>query len=334
MNFPADLQRLAPIAAVGLVAVLAAVLVARGLGGSGSAGSKTASEPRQTLERTFASPPSSGKFEATGTVALQGAPSAAANPFTVEAAGAFDKRGAGGATRFRLDASVTTLGQKQSFRLVSNGSQAFLTAAGRTRQLPAGTGSTSFPVNPGGWLRSPVDAGTAQVDGVTTKHVRADVDVPKLLAELEASSQAGAAAATGASTEARDLIRDSVEDAHADVYTGSSDNVLRRLSVTGTVVATNPSTNAKVSGRLVFVLRITDAGKPQAIEVPRATRPHPAPAEPHPSRSHGGRKHAPPKHPSRTSSDARLHRSKQGYVTCVQGANDLQALQRCQALLP
>ena len=31
---------------------------------------------------------------------------------------------------------------------------------------------------------------------------------------------------------------------------------------------------------------------------------------------------------------ARHRRSAQGYVTCVQGAENLQALQRCQALAP
>src|SRR5204863_4986291 len=98
----------------------------------------------------------------------------------------------------QFEATVTAVGQKQSFRLVSTGSQAFLTTGGRTQVLPAGSGATTFAVDPRGWLKNPVDAGTAQVDGVTTEHVSADVDVSKMLSDIQAASpQSGVAGQSG-----------------------------------------------------------------------------------------------------------------------------------------
>lgn len=331
MNLPADLQRLAPIAAIGIVAVVATLLVVRGLGGSESKSpaqhGNTTAGPARALDQTFAGAgASSGRFEATAALALDSAPSPAANPFTLEAAGAFQRGTAGAPAKFELDATATAVGQKQSFRIVSNGQRAVLTRGGRAQPLPAGSGTTSFALSPRGWLTKPVDAGTAQVGGVTTTHVSADVDVAKMFRDLQAAAPPSSAAGrTGIWGEAQSL-RDSVRDVKAQVYTGASDHVLRRVTVTGTVRAGGPASASTAAGRFVFDLRITDIGKAQSIEAPVRAAPRPAP-------KHAARPHTPPKRPS-SSKPATRHRSAKGYLNCVQGAQNLQALQRCQALLP
>jgi hypothetical protein len=334
VNLPVDFHRVAPIAAIGLVAIVAGLLVVRGLGGS--SGSSASTGPAKVLDQTFSGRgASSGKFQATAAVALQGVPAPAANPFMIEAAGRFDKGASGAPAKFELDATVTAVGQKQSSHLVSTGQQAYLTAGGLTQQLPAGSGATTFAVNPRSWLQHPVDAGTAQVDGVTTQHVSADVDVAKMFNDLQAAApKSGAAGQTGLTDVTQKTLRDSVKGARADVYTGTSDHVLRRLTVTGTFQATSPSipaaspNSSKINGRLVFDLRIADVGKPQSIAAPRSRAPHPV------KKPHGGRSHARPKPAGTPKPAAGQTRSAQGYVSCVQAAQDLQALARCQALAP
>jgi hypothetical protein len=328
VNLPVDFHRVVPIAAIGLVAIVAGLLVVHGLGGSGG-GSSASTGPARVLDQTFSGHgASSGKFEATGAVALQGVPAPAANPFLIEAAGAFQNGASGAPAKFDVDATVTAVGQKQSFHLVSTGQQAYLTAGGSTQQLPAGNGATTFPVNPRSWLRHPVDAGTAQVDGVTTQHVSADVDVAKMFSDLQAAApKSGAAGQTGLSDATQKTLRDSVKGARADVYAGTSDHLLRRLTVTGTFQTTGPN-SSKINGRLLFDLRIADVSKPQSIAAPRSRAPHAA------TKPHGGRSHARPK-PAGTSTPAPGRtRSAKGYVSCVQAAQDLPALARCQALAP
>jgi hypothetical protein len=330
VNLPADLHRLAPIAAIGIVAVVATLLVVRGLGGSEAKRPaphrNTTAAPARALDQTFAGAgASSGRFEATAALALDSAPSPAANPFTLEAAGAF-QRGTPGAPAFELDATTSAVGQKQSFRLVSNGQRAALTTGGRSQPLPAGSGTTSFALSPRGWLTKPVDAGTAQVGGVETTHVSADVDVTKMFRDLQAAARPSSAAARTAIWDEAQSLRDSVRNVKAQIYTGASDHVLRRVTVTGTVRGGGAASASTAAGRFVFDLRITDIGKAQSIEAPVRAAPRPAP-------KHAARTHAPPKRPS-SSKQATRHRSAKGYLNCVQGAQDLQALQRCQALLP
>src|SRR5207253_2492672 len=82
VNLPVDFHRVLPIAAIGLVAIVAGLLVVHGLGGSSSGGSSASSGPAQVLDQTFSGHgASSGKFEVTAAVALQGVPAPAANPF-------------------------------------------------------------------------------------------------------------------------------------------------------------------------------------------------------------------------------------------------------------
>jgi hypothetical protein len=178
-------------------------------------------------------------------------------------------------------------------------------------------------LHPRRWLTHPVDAGTAQVAGVETRHVSAAVDVPAMIRDVGAAASAGSAAGrTGLAGDARTLGA-SLNDVKADVYTGVSDHALRRLTITGTAAA---------GGRLSFDLRLTDLGKPQTIPAHPAAAPRHAPR--HAARTRPApKRHAAPKPPAAKRHPAQ-RRTTQGYVTCVQGAQDLQALERCQALVP
>ncbi len=322
MSPPTGLQRVR-IAATVIVALAAALLVTRGLGGGN--GSSTGAE--QVLDQAFGGGgASSAKFAATGAIALQGLPSEAANPLSFEATGAFDKGTPGAQARFELRATVSAVGNTQSFNVVSNGQQAIVTAGGQTQSLPAGSGASSFAVDPRRWLKNPVDDGTAQVDGASTRHVSADVDVAKMLTDLQvALPSSGVAGEAGLSQQQRDTLRNSVQDAKAEIYTGATDHVLRRLTVTGTVQGTNPLSNVQVSGRLVFDLRITDVGKPQLTDARRTAG------------GSGHRRSPGPGHPGAAAGSkqpANARRSAQAYVSCVQRTESFQALERCQAQLP
>ena len=85
-------------------------------------------------------------------------------------------------------------------------------------------------LDPRSWLTDVKDEGEAQVDGVTTKHVSASVDAPKLVRDLlPLARQGGARANLPADLDQQ--IGKVVQQADVDVFVGQDDRILRRLQV-------------------------------------------------------------------------------------------------------
>jgi len=358
VNFSADYQRFLPVVAVVAVAVVAVALVVRGVGGgSNSAGGST----QQVLQDTFAGGKGagSGKFAATLNVALQGVPAQAAKPVSAKFSGAFDRSKAG-KPQFQLDGNVSAAGQSFPFGAVSTGDKAFVTFEGKTYALPAGSLQAGGPntasplgslgVDPKTWFTNVRDQGKAEVGGVPVSHFTADFDVTRAFADFQqAAARSGQAGQIPAS--ARQTLSDAVKGATVDVFTGESDHVLRKLAVAGQFEGKGPTGAGTLKGTVTFDLLISEVNRPQEIRAPRHAAPigrlsgalgasgltlggsaptkTPAPARKR-EQSHGGSgtgsKHA--------GAGTRPKRSSAAYVACVQGAQDLPALQKCQALLP
>ena len=186
--------------------------------------------------------------------------------------------------------------------------------------------------------------GTTDVEGVRVVHLTADFDTARALADLrQAAAQSGQAGQIPNST--AKTISEAVKDTGVDIYTGESDHLLRKLTVTGRFEGSNPSGGQELRGTVRFDLQVSDVNRPQEIRAPRnavpvsrlgdgplgsnltpgsAARPRRA----KPARDRGGR--------GRTGSAGtqRRQRTSQAYVSCVQQAQDLPALDKCQALLP
>ena len=335
MNFPVDFQRLLPIFAVIAVAIAAVALVVRGLGGGGGGAAGGASQ--QALEQALGGGggAGSGKFNATLAVSLQGVPPQVARPVTAKFSGAFE-RPKGGKPRFDLEGTLDAAGQNLSFGVISTGDKAFVKVRGKTYLLPAGqlqqagtpnaSSLTSLGVDPKSWFTNVRDAGTATVAGVAVQHLTADFDAARAVADLRnlaAKSGQGQQVPQSAQT----TIADAVKQAKVDLYSGKSDHVLRKLTVVGQLAGSAPSGGPALHGTVNFDLEVTDVNHPQQITTPRNATPIGAA----PSRPQGANHRT---HRTRGTAGARSQSSSQAYVSCVQAAPDIQALNKCQALLP
>ena len=85
-------------------------------------------------------------------------------------------------------------------------------------------------LNPRSWLTDVKSEGQEQVDGVTTNHVSASVDAPKLVRDLLPLARQGGAPVNLPSN-LDEQIGKVVQQADVDVYVGQDDRILRRLQV-------------------------------------------------------------------------------------------------------
>jgi hypothetical protein len=351
VNFSADFQRLLPVLAIGAAAVVAIAFVVRGLGG----GTSGAGSAQQVLEDALGGGKgaTSGKFQASLSVSLRGVPAQVAKPVDARFSGSFDEVKSGKA-QLDLDGTVDAAGQHVSFGALSTGDRAFVKFRGKSYELPAGqlrpSGASkatsplaSLGVDPKSWFTNVRDAGSANVAGVPVEHLTADFDVGRAFADLQEVA-ARSEEAGQVSSSARQ-IASSVKQATVDLYTGKSDHILRKLTVAGRFEGSGPSGGQPLNGTVNFDLAVSDLNQPQRITAPRHAasidelaggalgkgRPAKAasPGGGTAARSHGRK--ADHRGTNRTRGS---QRSGTAYVACVQGAQDMQALDKCQALLP
>jgi len=126
-------------------------------------------------------------------------------------------------------------------------------------------------LNPRSWLTDVKSEGQEQVDGVTTNHVSASVDAPKLVRDLLPLARQGGAPVNLPSN-LDEQIGKVVQQADVDVYVGQDDRILRRLQVALDLdfnqVAGNTGDElgrAKVN----FNFELSDVNKPQNIVAPK-----------------------------------------------------------------
>jgi hypothetical protein len=208
---------------------------------------------------------------------------------------------------FAFDLAVGTRGQTVTAGAVSTGRAGFLTYGGRSYALDRATwtelerryvaeqrrsgrrGSRTLAalgVDPLRWLRDADEVGEEDTGGVRTVHVRARVDVPALLDDVDrilkraGAAGAGRAAGTdvpqGLTRAQRRAIAASVRSASIDVFTGKQDGMLRRLNVQvafSVPQAARAQAGDLESGRLGLDLRLAGLNEPQEIAAPRDARP-------------------------------------------------------------
>jgi hypothetical protein len=143
-------------------------------------------------------------------------------------------------------------------------------------------GLGSFGINPKDWLKNPRIAGHDTIDGTDTTHVAAGIDIPKLLADLNkllqrTSSSTGSTAVPTISPSSQAKIAARVQNPTVDVWTGSSDKMLRKLSVALTVPITGTTSTelgGVTSAAISLTLQYTSLNQPQTIKAPAGTRPY------------------------------------------------------------
>lgn len=283
--------------ALAAVLLTALTVAACGSASSGSSGAQA------LLRQTFSGPHSvrSGVLDLSLSLTPSGSRTLT-TPITLGLGGPFQSRGSGQLPASSLTLAIDALGHHGQLGIVSTGTSGFVTLDGAAYQLPAadyqklassfsgatggaGTGGLSkLGIDPLHWLTDPRIVGSGSVGGAATTHIRARVKVAALLNDLNSFLQkASASGATGSgalpttlSAATRRKVAAAVHNATVDIWTGSSDKALRKLSVNlGLPVTGQISTllGGLSSAAINLTVQYADLNQPQSIGAPGNVRP-------------------------------------------------------------
>lgn len=143
---------------------------------------------------------------------------------------------------------------------------------------------SSLGIDPLRWLRDPQRVGTEEVGGTETIHVKASVDVAKVLEDVskllekaQGLNIQGAGEVPDALTaEQRRQIAEAVKSTSMEVWTGEDDRTLRRLKVAvGLDVpeGTRSSVGGLTGGTIGFDLTFNELNEDQEVKAPSNARP-------------------------------------------------------------
>ena len=284
--------------------ILVALALALGLavaacGGDGESGGE---DPAQVLRDTFNNEQSidSGSFDLSLKVEAEG-----------DQGGSFDG-GLGGPfqnqegrfPQFDLDADIKLDTSAQDFSgsagLTSTGEGAFVNFQDTDYQVPQelfDQFSTSYVqlqrqsqrqgdegdsllqslgIDPSGWLTDLSNEGTEDVDGTETVHISGQADVPKLVEDIKKIAENApdvGREVTPQQLGQLDQLTSVIDSADFDIYSGESDNLLRKLEADLELTPPTGTTGAPDSVTLQLTLTISDVNEPQTISAPSEAQP-------------------------------------------------------------
>lgn len=296
-------HRLRAFVALLALALTAFALTACGGDDGGGGGGGGSADAETLLRQTFTGSHEirSGKADIQLSITAEGDPSIR-GPIEVGISGPFQSAGRDEIPEFDMALDVSAQGQTFDAGLTSTSDRMFVRFSGTAYEVPGDLlamakdsfrraqqeGSSqaldlrSLGLDPIGWLEDPTVEGTETVGGVETEHISAQLDVPallddidKLLAEIDRQGLAGA---TGQDVpdsipaDARRQIEEAVKEAEIDVWTGSDDHTLRRLSLQLTVEPPEGERGPD-SLDLSLTIELTELNEPQTIDAPATSRP-------------------------------------------------------------
>lgn len=225
--------------------------------------------PEDTLKAAF----NTGKIDSTAFAATLSL-SAGTQRVGVDLSGAFEQGAANDVPEFELNAEISAAGEKSQGGFTSLGDKAYFTQGASGWQVPDeiwspvveavanGAGAQqqniSLPIDPQSWARDVKSEGTETLDGVETTHVSASADPQRVVRDMFA-----AARATGQELPSAVPAAKAVKSAEFDAWIGTSDRVLRRLTVDVAFAE---------RGELSLDLELTGVNEPQDIEAPATVR--------------------------------------------------------------
>jgi hypothetical protein len=296
-------HRFRPFVALLALALAAFALAACGGDDAGGGGGGGGSADAETLLRqTFTGSHEirSGRADVQLEITAEGDPSIR-GPIEVSLSGPFQSAGRDEIPEFDMALDVSAQGQTFDAGLTSTSDRLFVRFSGTSYEVPGDllamlkdsfrrsqqdSGQAldlrSLGLDPIGWLEDPTVEGTETVGGAETEHISAQLDVPALLDDVDAILAAidrqGLAGATGQDVpdsipaDARRQIEEAVKDGQVDVWTGSEDHTLRRLSLQLTVEPPEGDGGPR-SLDLSLTIELADLNEPQTIEAPATSRP-------------------------------------------------------------
>jgi hypothetical protein len=289
-------------ALVTLMTVAAIALAACGSSGSGSSGN-----PNTLLSQTFSGTHkvTSGNLDLSVTIDPAGS-STLSGPITLSFGGPFQTRGSGKLPASNFTVSASALGRGVSLGIISTGTAGYVTLQGTSYQMPQSTfqklessfgqlasspggssGSSTLSklgIQPLHWLTNPTIVGTENVGGAQTTHIHAGVNVSALLTDLNTVLQrasslgvsSSSALRSGLSASARAKIAAAIKNPSVDVWTGTSDHTIRRLTIALTIPVTGKTSSelgGMTSADINLTMQYADLNQPQTIVAPTSVKP-------------------------------------------------------------
>jgi hypothetical protein len=271
--------------------VLALVALLAGCGG-GDGGSEDAQD---AINKAFSTPVDSGNLTLAITAKVDGVQQLE-QPLELKLSGPFQSNGDGKLPSLDWKANVSGGGQSFSGGIISTGDNAFVSFQGSNyevgeeqvaqinQQLGSQTQDKSlkdFGIDPQSWLTDPSTEGDEDVNGTSTTHVTAGVDVAKMLTDLNKTvEQAGGAMGQSApqqiTPEQIEQIKQVVKDPKIDVYVGKDDDTLRRLNVSIDFEIPEDQRaqfQGATGGNISFSLDLANVGEEQTINAPANPKP-------------------------------------------------------------
>jgi hypothetical protein len=276
--------------AVLALAILLALLAGCGGGGDAADGS---TDVDQLLEDTFAGGKeiSSGRIDASVDVEADGA-------VAVKLTGPFQSTGEGKLPKLDLKASFEGQGESMSGGVTTTGDQGFVAFGGTQyaiagpifEQFKAGYEQSakqggqqnqslaSLGIDPRRWLTNARNAGEAKVGDTDTVKITGDVDVPKLLDDINRALERirslgvqGSGQLPDRLTDAeRKQVTDSVQDLSVEIHTGADDRILRRMLIS---LHVKNAEDASETADVRLDLQLLDLNEDQDIEAPDDAKP-------------------------------------------------------------
>lgn len=227
-------------------------------------------------------------------------------PIQIAFGGPFMNRGAGRLPESDFTISISAEGHSGALQVISADGRGYITVGGQSYRMPSssfkslesgfgslaasGTGSSSgafssLGIKPLSWLVQPQIAGKSTIDGVATTRVRAGIDTAAMLRDFSRLlGKAGSLGISGTSSLPHSISLSTQRSiAHAlgspsfNLWTGTSDRLIRRLTVSATVPVTG-STRTSLGGMrsaaVTLGFEYSHVNQPQTVAVPSATKPY------------------------------------------------------------
>ena len=283
------------------ICLAALVLAAFALTACGGDEADSSTDVNQLLKDTFSGDKKveSGKLSVQLKLTASGGDTGLDGPVDITLSGPFQSQGETELPKFDLDASLEGAGQSIRAGVTSTGEKGFVNfngteyavaedlfkqfregfeeAAKKNEDEGKGQSLQSLGIDPTKWLTNAKNAGEAKVGDADTIKITGDVDVPKLLDDVNTAlgkaSSLGAAAAGAPqelTAEQREQIQKAVQDVDVEIYTGKEDTTLRRMFVDLDI---KDPEGKQGTAKIVLDIAITELNEDQEIEEPENAKP-------------------------------------------------------------
>ena len=265
------------------------------MAGCGGDSADSGTSVDQLLEETFAS----GKSIESGRLDIAVAvDSDTGDPVRLKVSGPFQSQGAGRLPQLDVDASFSGGGQSLEAGVTATADRAFVSYGGDTYEIAApvyeqfkagyeeaakqSSGQkdqslASLGIDPRRWLTNAQNAGEVKVGDTDTIKITGDVDVPKLLDDVDgALEQVRRLGVQGTeqlpqrlTEEEKQQVEEAVSKLDVEIYTGADDRILRRMVIALGLKAPEGSEQGADAVDLRFDLQLLDVNEDQEIEAPQ-----------------------------------------------------------------